>query len=113
MSSVSKFSFAISSAGYTLLLVSQGERVIFAANDRWLSTLLLTTNFSQDLLMNKKTISLILCVLSTYPESSIKSVSAGCQPFGDQIPWKFCQQFNVAVFPSLSGARSLLHIQLQ
>lgn len=35
----------------------------------------------------------------------MKSLSAGHQPFGDQIPWKFCEQFREANFPSLSGAR--------
>lgn len=35
----------------------------------------------------------------------MKSLSEGRQPFGDQIPWKFCEQFQDDVFPSLSGAR--------
>nr|GMD79002.1 RNA cytidine acetyltransferase 1 isoform X1 [Ipomoea batatas] len=53
----------------------------------------------------------ILCVVQVClegqisRESAMKSLSAGRQPFGDQIPWKFCQQFNDSVFPSLSGAR--------
>lgn len=38
-------------------------------------------------------------------KSAIKSLSDGYQPHGDQIPWKFCEQFRDAVFPSLSGAR--------
>ena len=38
-------------------------------------------------------------------QSAIKSLSDGHQPFGDQIPWKFCEQFRDTVFPSLSGAR--------
>lgn len=38
-------------------------------------------------------------------KSSMKSLSEGRQPFGDQIPWKFCEQFQDDVFPSLSGAR--------
>lgn len=35
----------------------------------------------------------------------MKNLSSGHQPFGDQIPWKFCEQFREANFPSLSGAR--------
>lgn len=38
-------------------------------------------------------------------QSALKSLSDGHQPFGDQIPWKFCEQFRDTVFPSLSGAR--------
>ncbi|KAF8018616.1 hypothetical protein BT93_H3497 [Corymbia citriodora subsp. variegata] len=53
----------------------------------------------------------ILCVLQVSLEgqisrkSVIKSLSDGHQPFGDQIPWKFSEQFQDTVFPSLSGAR--------
>ncbi|XP_020080248.1 RNA cytidine acetyltransferase 1-like [Ananas comosus] len=53
----------------------------------------------------------ILCVVQVCLEgqisrkSSMKSLSEGRQPFGDQIPWKFCEQFQDDVFPSLSGAR--------
>ncbi|KAJ7951699.1 RNA cytidine acetyltransferase [Quillaja saponaria] len=53
----------------------------------------------------------ILCVLQVCLEgqisrkSAMKSLSDGYQPFGDQIPWKFCEQFRDTVFPSLSGAR--------
>ncbi|XP_056168240.1 RNA cytidine acetyltransferase 1-like isoform X2 [Syzygium oleosum] len=53
----------------------------------------------------------ILCVLQVCLEgqisrkSVIKSLSDGHQPFGDQIPWKFSEQFQDTVFPSLSGAR--------
>lgn len=35
----------------------------------------------------------------------IRSLSAGHQPSGDQIPWKFCELFQDEDFPSLSGAR--------
>lgn len=38
-------------------------------------------------------------------QSAKQSLSNGHQPFGDQIPWKFCEQFRDTVFPSLSGAR--------
>jgi N-acetyltransferase 10 len=38
-------------------------------------------------------------------QSAIQSLSHGHQPSGDQIPWKFCEQFRDTVFPSLSGAR--------
>nr|XP_027191121.1 RNA cytidine acetyltransferase 1 isoform X2 [Cicer arietinum] len=53
----------------------------------------------------------ILCVIQVCLEgqisrqSAIQSLSHGHQPFGDQIPWKFCEQFRDTVFPSLSGAR--------
>ncbi|CAI9112679.1 OLC1v1013156C2 [Oldenlandia corymbosa var. corymbosa] len=53
----------------------------------------------------------ILCVIQVALEgqisrkSAIKSLSDGNQPSGDQIPWKFCQQFQDTVFPSLSGIR--------
>ncbi|KAF2284285.1 hypothetical protein GH714_020234 [Hevea brasiliensis] len=53
----------------------------------------------------------ILCVIQVSLEgqisrkSAVKSLSDGHQPFGDQIPWKFCEQFRDTVFPSLSGAR--------
>lgn len=53
----------------------------------------------------------ILCVIQVCLEgqisrrSAMKSLSDGHQPFGDQIPWKFCEQFQDTVFPSLSGAR--------
>ncbi|XP_065874113.1 RNA cytidine acetyltransferase 1 [Euphorbia lathyris] len=53
----------------------------------------------------------ILCVIQVSLEgqisrkSAMKSLSDGHQPSGDQIPWKFCQQFLDTVFPSLSGAR--------
>ncbi|KAL3584033.1 hypothetical protein D5086_015094 [Populus alba] len=38
-------------------------------------------------------------------KSAIQSLSEGHQPSGDQIPWKFCEQFRDTVFPSFSGAR--------
>lgn len=53
----------------------------------------------------------ILCVIQVCLEGQISQESAkralreGRQPFGDQIPWKFSQQFTDDVFPSLSGAR--------
>ncbi|OIT27221.1 rna cytidine acetyltransferase 1 [Nicotiana attenuata] len=53
----------------------------------------------------------ILCVIQVCLEGQITQESAkralreGHQPFGDQIPWKFSQQFADDVFPSLSGAR--------
>ncbi|XP_028755074.1 RNA cytidine acetyltransferase 1 [Neltuma alba] len=53
----------------------------------------------------------ILCVIQVCLEgqisrqSAIRSLSDGHQPFGDQIPWKFCEQFRDTVFPSLSGVR--------
>ncbi|TQD71784.1 hypothetical protein C1H46_042675 [Malus baccata] len=53
----------------------------------------------------------ILCVIQVClegkisRESAMKSLSDGHQPSGDQIPWKFCEQFQDTVFPSLSGAR--------
>ncbi|XP_061972312.1 RNA cytidine acetyltransferase 1-like isoform X2 [Populus nigra] len=53
----------------------------------------------------------ILCVIQVCLEgqisrkSAIQSLSEGHQPFGDQIPWKFCEQFRDIVFPSFSGAR--------
>ncbi|XP_010548049.1 PREDICTED: RNA cytidine acetyltransferase 1 [Tarenaya hassleriana] len=53
----------------------------------------------------------ILCVIQVCLEgqisrkSAMKSLRDGHQPFGDQIPWKFCEQFRDTVFPSLSGAR--------
>ncbi|KAK4264833.1 hypothetical protein QN277_025957 [Acacia crassicarpa] len=53
----------------------------------------------------------ILCVIQVCLEgqisrqSAMKSLSDGHQPFGDQIPWKFCEQFRDTIFPSLSGAR--------
>ncbi|KAJ6851555.1 putative RNA cytidine acetyltransferase 1 [Iris pallida] len=34
-------------------------------------------------------------------KSALKSLSQGQSPFGDQIPWKFCEQFQDTVFPSL------------
>ncbi|PHT39483.1 UPF0202 protein [Capsicum baccatum] len=53
----------------------------------------------------------ILCVIQVCLEGQISRESArralreGRQPFGEQIPWKFSQQFADDVFPSLSGAR--------
>ncbi|GJZ98481.1 RNA cytidine acetyltransferase 1 isoform X1 [Tanacetum coccineum] len=53
----------------------------------------------------------ILCVIQICLEGKIskmsvmKSLQAGHQPSGDQIPWKFCEQFQDEDFPSLSGAR--------
>ncbi|KAJ3671187.1 hypothetical protein LUZ60_008613 [Juncus effusus] len=53
----------------------------------------------------------ILCVIQVCLEgqiskkSTMKSLSQGRSPFGDQIPWKFCEQFRDNVFPTLSGAR--------
>ncbi|CAN6442176.1 unnamed protein product [Victoria cruziana] len=53
----------------------------------------------------------ILCVIQVClegqisRESVIKSLSHGNQPSGDQIPWKFSEQFQDNAFPSLSGAR--------
>ncbi|KAK9130064.1 hypothetical protein Sjap_010551 [Stephania japonica] len=68
----------------------------------------------------------ILCVIQVFPiaiwelseskiclegkisrDSAVKSLSDGHQPSGDQIPWKFCEQYQDTVFPSLSGARIL------
>nr|TKS12370.1 UPF0202 protein [Populus alba] len=36
-------------------------------------------------------------------KSAIQSLSEGHQPSGDQIPWKFCEQFRDTVFPSFSA----------
>ncbi|KAK6924169.1 putative tRNA binding domain [Dillenia turbinata] len=53
----------------------------------------------------------ILCVVQVCLEgqishkSAMKSLSEGHQPSGDQIPWKFSEQFQDTVFPSLSGVR--------
>ncbi|CAL1409069.1 unnamed protein product [Linum trigynum] len=53
----------------------------------------------------------ILCVIQVCLEGHIsrrsvmKSLSEGHQPHGDQIPWKFSEQFRDTTFPSLSGAR--------
>uniref|UniRef100_A0ACD5WXB5 Uncharacterized protein n=1 Tax=Avena sativa TaxID=4498 RepID=A0ACD5WXB5_AVESA len=53
----------------------------------------------------------ILCVIQVCLEgqisrkSAIRSLNEGHAPSGDQIPWKFCEQFQDSVFPSLSGAR--------
>lgn len=53
----------------------------------------------------------ILCVIQVCLEgkisqaSAMRSLSAGHQPSGDQIPWKFCEQFQDKEFPTLSGAR--------
>ncbi|CAL1380077.1 unnamed protein product [Linum trigynum] len=53
----------------------------------------------------------ILCVIQVCLEghisrrSAMKSLSEGHQPHGDQIPWKFSEQFRDTTFPSLSGAR--------
>ncbi|KAL3613465.1 hypothetical protein CASFOL_042728 [Castilleja foliolosa] len=53
----------------------------------------------------------ILCVIQISFEgqislkSSLKSLSDGHQPSGDQIPWKLCEQFRDTVLPSLSSAR--------
>ncbi|XP_062148759.1 RNA cytidine acetyltransferase 1 [Alnus glutinosa] len=53
----------------------------------------------------------ILCVIQVSLEgqisrkSAIRSLSDGYQPSGDQIPWKFCEQFQDTNFPSLSGVR--------
>ncbi|CAM9001786.1 unnamed protein product [Rhodiola kirilowii] len=53
----------------------------------------------------------ILCVIQVClegqisRESAMRSLSVGHQPSGDQIPWKFCEQFKDTVFPTLSGAR--------
>ncbi|KAJ4840707.1 hypothetical protein Tsubulata_018896 [Turnera subulata] len=53
----------------------------------------------------------ILCVVQVCLEGRISrksanhSLSKGHLPFGDQIPWKFCEQYRDTVFPSLSGAR--------
>ncbi|TKY48332.1 N-acetyltransferase protein [Spatholobus suberectus] len=57
----------------------------------------------------------ILCVVQVCLEgqiscqSAIQSLSNAHKPFGAQIPWKFCEQFQDTVFPSLSGAR-IVHI---
>ncbi|CAA0187436.1 putative tRNA(Met) cytidine acetyltransferase [Arabidopsis thaliana] len=53
----------------------------------------------------------ILCVIQVCLEGQIsrksaeKSLREGHSPHGDQIPWKFCEQFRDVVFPKLSGAR--------
>uniref|UniRef100_A0A1J3I6L2 RNA cytidine acetyltransferase n=1 Tax=Noccaea caerulescens TaxID=107243 RepID=A0A1J3I6L2_NOCCA len=53
----------------------------------------------------------ILCVVQVCLEgqisqkSAIKSLRDGHSPHGDQIPWKFCEQFRNLVFPTYSGAR--------
>ncbi|PIA47868.1 hypothetical protein AQUCO_01400455v1 [Aquilegia coerulea] len=60
---------------------------------------------------SKNTLPDILCVIQVCLEgqisrkSALKSLSEGHQPHGDQIPWKFCEQFQDTVFPGLSGAR--------
>ncbi|KAJ4896110.1 UPF0202 protein [Raphanus sativus] len=53
----------------------------------------------------------ILCVIQVCLEgqisqsSALKSLRDGHSPYGDQIPWKFCEQFRDIEFPHLSGAR--------
>ncbi|ESQ44276.1 hypothetical protein EUTSA_v10005765mg [Eutrema salsugineum] len=53
----------------------------------------------------------ILCVIQVCLEgqisqnSALKSLRDGHSPHGDQIPWKFCEQFRDIEFPHLSGAR--------
>ncbi|KAF6146362.1 hypothetical protein GIB67_020456 [Kingdonia uniflora] len=53
----------------------------------------------------------ILCVIQVCLEgqisrkSVINSLSDGHSPSGDQIPWKFSEQFQDTVFPTLSGSR--------
>ncbi|CAN1345010.1 RNA cytidine acetyltransferase 1 [Linum perenne] len=53
----------------------------------------------------------ILCVIQVCLEGQIsrqstqKSLREGHQPHGDQIPWKFSEQFRDTTFPTLSGAR--------
>ncbi|XP_057795187.1 RNA cytidine acetyltransferase 1-like [Salvia miltiorrhiza] len=53
----------------------------------------------------------ILCVIQICFEgqisrkSALRRLSGGHPPHGDQIPWKFCEEFRDTVFPSLSGAR--------
>ncbi|KAL0714702.1 hypothetical protein Bca4012_021681 [Brassica carinata] len=53
----------------------------------------------------------ILCVIQVCLEgqisqsSALKSLRDGHSPYGDQIPWKFCEQFRDIEFPNLSGAR--------
>ncbi|CAF2259855.1 RNA cytidine acetyltransferase 1 [Brassica rapa] len=53
----------------------------------------------------------ILCVVQVCLEgqisekSAVRSLRDGHSPHGDQIPWKFCEQFRDLVFPTLSGAR--------
>ncbi|MCL7033706.1 hypothetical protein MKW94_001058 [Papaver nudicaule] len=53
----------------------------------------------------------ILCVIQVCLEgqishrSAMNSLKDGHSPDGDQIPWKFCEQFRDPIFPSLSGAR--------
>lgn len=47
-----------------------------------------------------------VCLEGEIPVTSAKrSLAEGHQPYGDQIPWKFAEQFKDTVFPSLSGAR--------
>ncbi|GMN33414.1 hypothetical protein TIFTF001_004140 [Ficus carica] len=53
----------------------------------------------------------ILCVIQVSLEgkisrkSALKNLSTGRQPPGDQIPWKFSEQYQDTVFPTFSGAR--------
>ncbi|KAG7566404.1 GNAT domain [Arabidopsis suecica] len=37
--------------------------------------------------------------------SALQSLRDGHSPYGDQIPWKFCEQFRDTEFPGFSGAR--------
>ncbi|KAK9292212.1 hypothetical protein L1049_020174 [Liquidambar formosana] len=53
----------------------------------------------------------ILCVIQVCLEgqisrnSALQSLRMGRQPSGDQLPWKFCEEFRDTNFPTLSGAR--------
>ncbi|XP_010504732.1 PREDICTED: RNA cytidine acetyltransferase 2 [Camelina sativa] len=53
----------------------------------------------------------ILCVIQVCLEgkisenSALQSLRDGHSPYGDQIPWKFCEQFRDTEFPGFSGAR--------
>ncbi|KAK9283235.1 hypothetical protein L1049_011471 [Liquidambar formosana] len=53
----------------------------------------------------------ILCVVQVCIEgqisrnSALQSLQMGRQPSGDQLPWKFCEEFKDTEFPTLSGAR--------
>ncbi|KDP28681.1 hypothetical protein JCGZ_14452 [Jatropha curcas] len=53
----------------------------------------------------------ILCVIQVCLEgeisrkSALQSLQMGHLPSGDQIPWKFCEEFENTDFPNLSGVR--------
>ncbi|KAF2602747.1 hypothetical protein F2Q70_00025676 [Brassica cretica] len=89
-----------------LIRLSMEERIygFIITTRHWCSNVLAASS-SSNAATAKTQLKLALVYLKECCQSSaLKSLRDGHSPYGDQILWKFCEQFGDIEFPHLSGA---------